>query len=392
MELWVTNDRTFIEKYYDSYLTTLKYLIGWIEEGQKLAKEFEPSGFKVKEPVDGAGPNNNGSRVLQGKKGNNKVKSTDNLLNVIDPFSTESTPKVFDSDMDRCNYASRMMKETQSSKSTVKADFSAAKSYIMKLVDIRRGFYCTLCDADSQEKISKMWLTAFRHNTNMPDKFIFGSQFCNEFSTNSLKFIKYITGTLRKYLNSLSVLMVCKMNSLNSRGAIEELNASNKKLTFDNVPVYEVNKENYSKYFRCEKLKNNTSVFACGDLCKLFDFTAPNPFIDGDILQNKMFFNFIKKNKNLFENPENNVLDEKFAESETQMAMIWNQLFNKPNFFSSNDQYGVMDRHNTLVFNGDGANPYVISDENGYLLENSFAGNFFANLMLVLLLLQFNLD
>lgn len=44
MESWMNKDRYFVEKYYETYLLSIQYLIGWEAEVRKLAVAFRPTG------------------------------------------------------------------------------------------------------------------------------------------------------------------------------------------------------------------------------------------------------------------------------------------------------------------------------------------------------------
>ena len=44
MDMWVNKDKYFVEKYYETYLLTIRYLLGWEGEVRKLATAFKPTG------------------------------------------------------------------------------------------------------------------------------------------------------------------------------------------------------------------------------------------------------------------------------------------------------------------------------------------------------------
>lgn len=378
MDLWITNDRDFIRKYYDTYLTSVLYLMGWVEESGKLALEFESSGTK-----DFSSHNSN-VRLLKNEQNNHGEE----IRKILDPLSSDAGPDFSKSEQDVCNYASAQMMSLRANKSTMKADYSAIKSYITKMIELRSGFYCNLCDADSQEKIDKMWKHSSTEEDSTPNVFIFGRQFCNEFLINSITIVKYVLDTFRKYLNSLALLLVCKKNSLEKKGATSEFNAANKKLKFETAPIYKVGRDEYSTFTRCDRLGRTSDAHACQDYCTMFDLTAPNPFIDGDIKQMRNFVMFVQKNKNLFIDNENTVMFEDVGVIENKLNMTWNNIFTKANFFASNDQFGVMDRFNTLIVLGDGANPFGVSTGNSYAVNLKRAGRFGVACLLALALLS----
>ena len=52
MELWRRDQQQVISAYYETYLESMKYLLGWTEEVNKLAEEFKPSGHKTQVNMD----------------------------------------------------------------------------------------------------------------------------------------------------------------------------------------------------------------------------------------------------------------------------------------------------------------------------------------------------
>lgn len=348
MDFWITNDRHFVERYYESFLLSVRYVLGWIDEVQGLAAHFKPTGDFSK--------SKNGTR----------------LLGKIEGFPGQSGKKEEEKMLvgeDACNKAAADIEKMKTSKSLIKADFSSIKSYVSKLLEIRKGFYCTLCDSDSQEKNLKLWKVLYPFDSENPDKFIFGYDFCNTFSNIAIPFVNYVFSTMKVYLDSAATLLVCQKQKMLDMNADAELNAYNRKLSFETRPVYQINPKEKEIFMRCYALKDKKEIFACQNFCTWFDMTTPNPVLDGDIRQMKVFVSLIKHNKNLFRDPENNILAEDFEAVENTLSLNWNSVFTKKNFFISTDKFGVMDAHNSIVVREEGINPFMSSANNGYFIK-----------------------
>lgn len=373
MDFWITNDRHFVERYYESFLLSIRYILGWIGEVQNLAEHFKPTGVYTEAKKD--------SRIL--------TKSNVDPQNR--PKNGGQDDEVVLTGDDACNKAAAEVDRLKTSQSLIKADFSSIKSYISKLLETRKGFYCTLCDSDSQEKNFKLWKMIYPFDNENPDKFIFGYDFCNTFSNIAIPFVNYIFSTLKVYMDSAVTLLVCQKQKLIDMDASAELTVYNRKITFENRPVYQINPKEKETFMRCYALKEKKEIFACQNFCTWFDMTTPNPVIDGDIRQIKVFVSFLKHNKNLFRDPKNNILVEDLEGAENTLSMNWNNLFTKKNFFSSTDKFGVMDAHNSIVVREEGINPFLSSVENGYIISFTSASVWAAALMtLALAVLMFN--
>ena len=419
MNMWINEDREFVEMYYMTYLRSIEYLLGWNTEIKSLAEEFKPSGSitnihskkylnmirnknkdvklrlleeiiqgqmqKQQDPKniknipietsdvkqqDSAVPDKD--RKRPNKVNKKKPATANDISRISDIFDYKSMNRVeFEdglSDVQKCNVAASVIIEQKTNISMIKADFRSIKSYIMKLLEVRKGFYCTICDADTQENLSKAWNKYKENDHEDQTQIFFGSGFCTEFSNIAIPFFKFVLEILKPYLDSAATLMTCKKNHMIEIKAQAELNKQNKKLTFENRPEYKIEQEEAKLYLNCSLLKNNKSIFSCKEFCEIFDLTSPNSLVDGDLVQTKIFVIYFKRNKNLFNNSENNVLIPNQEETESTLLSDWNSVFMKNVFFTSTDNFGMLDQHNTVVLLGEGTNPFHTTEDNGYAL------------------------
>jgi hypothetical protein len=379
MDQWISSDRTFIERYYENFLDSIKYILGWVDEVQDLANHFKPIGLHV---------GNQSKAINKRVLGQIYNDSTSKLNTLINKGDQKNQNKLLIGDK-ACHKASFDFEQLKISKSLVKADFNSIKSYITKLLEMRKGFYCSICDGESQEKISKNWKVLFPDNQDAPDKFIFGGAFCKEFTDIAIPFVYYIFSILKIYLDSTVTLLVCQKQKLIDMNAEAELNNFNKKVTFENRPVYKVTSKNNEIFLRCEAFKSTRLNVACKDFCKMFDMTSPHEIVDGDINQMKLFVNFIKRNRNLFRNPENNILIKNVEKHENSISMSYNVVFSKKNFFASNGRFGYMDKYNSIIVPGEGINPFQVAADNGYIL-NIMSVSIIRSFMFIMVILLLN--
>ena len=360
--------------------------MGWVEEIKDLAEHFKPSGNQVENPMG----TNSRNRILSSGQIDYYKNSTNQKLNdLVDNGAAKEKEEEMLVGDDACNMAAAKVIKLNTSKSLMKADFSSIKSYFTKLVEVRKGFYCIICDSESQEKLTKSWKIIFPHDGENAqiDKFIMGDNFCSNFSNIAIPYVYYIFDTLKVYLDAASTLMVCQKEKLISMDAEKELTIQNKKIEFKSRPVYKISSKERSTFQKCFTLKGSKNVFACQQFCSWFDLTATNRILDGDLHQIKEFVSFIKHNKNLFENPENNILVDDIQQTEATLSLNWNTVLGTKSFFTSSDKFGVMDVENTIIFNGDAMNPFDPSVDNGYILNFEFVQVFRNSVFAVMLAL-----
>lgn len=108
MNLWRGQSRYLTERYYQTYLTSLKYLLGFSAEAFLLAREMEMTNKK-------------------------ECKSA-----AVDLIALDLNPQ------------------------TTLQLYHHLRDSIKKIIPIRSGFYCSICDADFQKEMTDFWL-----NTNL---------------------------------------------------------------------------------------------------------------------------------------------------------------------------------------------------------------------------------
>jgi hypothetical protein len=103
MELWNSQARKIVETYYETYLLSLKYILGYSVEGHNLADDY------------------------------------------------------LNSDNESCKQAANQYKEMNLNPTITKDIYRTFVNALAKLGELRRGFYCILCDANTQSRLKDYW-------------------------------------------------------------------------------------------------------------------------------------------------------------------------------------------------------------------------------------------
>ena len=151
--LWNNQFKFYIERYYSTYLYSLKYVLGYSAEAYLLALEFE------------------NSNILECK---NKA---------VDLISMNLNPK------------------------TTQVIYNEISTAVRGISKMRSGFYCVLCNAKTQEKLQDFWSTTNRFNN---DRIYMSKSFCEKLVEGGIQASFYTVFYLKRYLDDLATLINCK--------------------------------------------------------------------------------------------------------------------------------------------------------------------------------------
>ena len=223
MRYWLSDSSRKIEAYYERYLYALKYLMGFGHEVQKLA----------------------------------------------DKFNSPEHPS-------QCREASKDYQNMNWNPQVIKEIYRTFVFALEAIGDVRKGFYCILCDVNTQQKLKDFWSIT---NVFYQDRIYLNQEFCDELVEYTIRASYYQYFFLRRYLKNAVTLMRC--NGANS-----------------DVPEYDLPYWTGKQVELCYQYKNTNMFFFCENYCENFHLTKGNSVLDGNVDQLIKFVNYFRVNRN----------------------------------------------------------------------------------------------
>lgn len=214
--MWNDHDKFIVERHYSTYLYSLKYLLGFVEGVNTLATEFENS-----------------------QDGDCKNAAVDQLA----------------------------LGMTSSTAAEIFREYEKA---LEALSTLRKGFYCLLCDALTQDKLKEYWSSGGDYRS---DRVYASSVFCKTLVDQTIKASYSTTHYLKRYVENSTTLMGCKI----------------KKPTILN---YELSFEAKKQVKNCYYFRDSHFFFFCSGYCQSFNLVRPVPELDGDLGELRKFVSF----------------------------------------------------------------------------------------------------
>ena len=294
MRYWLSEGSRKVEGYYESYLYALKYLLGFADEVNKLSDEMDK-------------PDK--------------------------PSSCRDSAQ----DFKKMNWNPQIVKEIY-------------KSFIQALEamgDIRKGFYCVLCDVNTQNRLRDYWSIS---NVFYQDRIYFNKDFCQELVDYTIRASYYQAFYLRRYLNNAIQLMSCK-NGIKDK------------------PEYEVSYWTRKQVELCYQFKNKQLFFFCENYCENFHLTRGNDVLDGNVDQLKTFVTYFKENRdNSFFDSDNNFLLGSIGYVEDLILENADKPGEDLVFFRATTSNVQLDKFQTDVLYTGGFNPFDSTEGSSYPL------------------------
>ena len=292
---WSSDIKGKIERYYQIFLLGFKYLFGYTPEGYLLARRFSIEGN------------------LQCKQAAN------------DYLAMNLNPKV-----------------TQHIYSIVNVN-------LQKIADIRKGFYCSICDATVQTHFRDFFAT-----TNLQNfaKLYFSKDFCLTLVEDTIEASFYISSYFQRYLNDITTLMSCRNEGIKP----PQINL----LNFNNEEVK-----------HCFFFRNKFFFFFCQKYCNQFSMVKASPLFDGDVVGMREFVYFFFENRNkAFDYPHNNILTDGVAYEENFLMDYYGEVLRDTVWFRPNiGQTSFLDQMKTEVTAYSGINPIPATVDSKYPLN-----------------------
>ena len=314
MYLWSTDSRERVEKYYEVFLYLVKYIMGYSAEAALLAKDFSSSS-------------------------SSKCQTAAN-----DFLGMNLNPKLT---------------------SLIYGSFADS---VVALGNIRKGFYCILCDAQTQKSLKDFWSVT---NLFYNDRIYFSNNFCVTLVDKTIQTSYFLVNYIKKFTEDVGTLINCKLGSKNT-------------LNYD-IPFGRV-----TQIKNCFFFKTKYFFFFCENYCERFHLVRPSQLLDNEITELQKFFVLIRDNRDkVFYNPRNNILINGFYE-ETFITDNIDSVTKTTVFFpaASSHTIDLSDFTTDVVYNG-GMDVWPSVDSSTYpmVIANTIRTSINLVLMLVTLYL-----
>ena len=294
MRYWLSAGSRVIEEYYETYLYSLKYLLGFAEEVNKLSDEMD-------EP---------------------------------------DKPSM-------CRDAAQDFKKMNWNPQLVKEIYKAFIQALEAMGDIRKGFYCVLCDVNTQNRLRDFWSIS---NVFYQDRIYFNQEFCEELVDYTIRASYYQAFYLKRYLNNAVELMSCKNG-------------------IKDYPEYEVSYWTRKEVELCYQFKNKQLFFFCENYCENFHLTRGNHILDGNVDQLITFVRYFKDNRdNSFFDSDNNFLLGSANYVEQLVLDDFDKVTKDLVFFRATTSNLQLDKFKTDVLYTGGFNPFDSTEGSSYPL------------------------
>ena len=291
MYFWQNDSRNRVEKYYEVFLYMVKYIMGYSAEGNLISKDF---------------------------------------------MTSSNT---------RCSNAAKDLAEMNLNPKLASVIYSTMAEAVVALGDLRKGFFCIICDARTQKALKDYWSVT---NLFYNDRVYFSSEFCRKLVERTIKASYFLVTYVKRFSENLQTLMSCKAGSTTSM-------------------TYEISFLRKTQIKNCFFFKDKFFFFYCENYCEGFHLTKPSLLLDREIGELKKFFMFIKDNKDkVFYNPSNNVLINGFYEEDFVVQNI--EKVEKTLMFlpaASKSTVNLAEFQTDIVYSG-GMDPWLSVDMSEY--------------------------
>jgi hypothetical protein len=293
MEIWNSQARYLVEKYYETYLYSIKYVLGFSQEGMNLAKDFE-----------------NDTNVAC------KNAALDYLDMNMNPRVTQDIYKAFVISLERMG-------------------------------EIRRGFFCILCDARTQSRLKDFWAST---NLFYRDRIYFSKDFCRKLVENTIRSSYFTVFYLKRYADRLGELINCKTKRTTE-------------------VIYDIPFWTQQQVKNCYYFKEKYFFFFCEKYCEKFHLAKPNSIFDGDLGELKKFVDLIMQTRHeVFDYPDNNMLMNGLTYEEEILRHNYEDVFTIDVFFKSSTGNVQLEKFQTDVVYWGGMDPWESCENSMYEL------------------------
>ena len=165
--------------------------------------------------------------------------------------------------------------------------FQVFQRSLLHISNIRKGFFCSICDANVQNYFKDFFATT---NLESFSKLYFSKDFCLTLVEETIEAAFYYVSYVQRYLNNIVTLMNCKT------GAIQK-------------PQFNLKDFKNEDIKNCFFFRNRYFFYFCQKYCNEFSLVSASPILDGDVVGLKIFVDhFVQYRSDAFEFPKNNIL------------------------------------------------------------------------------------
>lgn len=313
MQLWNNQVKYTVERYYETYLYSIKYILGFSQEVYRLAQDYE-------------------------KSENSTCKNAANDYISMN-FNVKITQDIY-------------------------------KSFVTsleKMGDIRRGFYCIMCDGRTQAKLKDFWATT---NLFYRDRIYFSKEFCRKLVDNTIRSSYFTVYYLKRFAENMVTLINCK--------------------TGNNTSLeYEIPFTTKQQVKNCYYFKDKYFFFFCENYCEKFHLTRANAIFDGDLGELKKFVEHVMATRqSAFYYPSNNILMDGVGFEEDYLKYYYSEVLKDTVFYRPTTQQVMLDKFKTDVVYYGGMDPWESCENSLYQLVLASAGLAKAFVISVIVLLS----
>jgi hypothetical protein len=224
---------------------------------------------------------------------------------------------------------------------------------LAKVADIRRGFYCTICDARVQTHFKDFFAAT---NLKTFTTLYFSEEFCWSIVEKTIKASYELVTNVYRYLNAIVTLMNCQTGVRES-------------------PQLDLNDAVSKDVKNCFVFQNIYFFYFCQNYCSQFNLVRVSPIIDGDLLQLKQFVDFfVKYRQEAFAYSKNNILADGVSYEENFLVDMYPEVLRDLVFFRAvSGQSVLLDQYNTEITMYGGINilPSILNSKYELLILGS---------------------
>ena len=280
VDLWNDDANKKISAYYETYLYSLKYILGFVEQTNELAEEM--------------------------------LESPRNM----------------------CKKAGEEFKRMGLTEKNTKTIFNVMVKGLKTVSNLRRGFFCGICDGDLHNDLTQHW----EEQKDAGYKSIKVSKdFCETLVEKTIAAAYFEAYYIKEITEVMSVLVSCGKN-------VEEIEKMN----------YEIPEDGFKQVKNCFYYRKKYPEFLCTPYCEQFNFARASGFFDGNLEQLRKFVEFLKDNrKGGFPNGNSNFMMDVSSWEEEFLEKNFNEfgrnLDNNELFFVSQEEEYAFDRMHVEV-------------------------------------------
>lgn len=208
-----------------------------------------------------------------------------------------------------CNKAAKDYLQLGISYEMTRFIYSDYLKSVVQLAELRRGFYCALCDGETSRQLGKFWRPA---SIYAKDRLYLSQDFCISLVENTVQSSYFTVAVLQRYANDLARLVDCATKEKND-------------IEFAVDPAAAAQTKN------CYFFKDKFFFFYCEEYCELFHLSRADRAMENDIAQFQKFFTFIQKYRmEAFYHPHNNFLTADLANVEVALRENLEAVLRQP--------------------------------------------------------------